>query len=365
MADFTSARYLGQTPASFSIPPTLRVTTGKPAALHEPAGHQAVARRVAQRQGLEGGVLCPSSLHAFWDLFGTLPKNRVVLVNEDTYPIGQWGAARALLKGMPVVTFPAQDGERLSYLLHHYHQRGQTPWLLTDGWWAAGGQPAPLARFYHLLQPYGGTLLVDDTQAFGILGERPDAHLPYGYGGGGSLPFAGFTGPQLVTVTSLSKGLGVPVTVLAGNRAWLAQYKRKSETRVHTSPVSNLHAWAAESALRADETEGDVRRKQLYDNVQRFRQTLSDASVPLAAGSFPVQKLPLRDCSTAFGLYAALKEKGIHSLLLSNPGRPGIPEVALCLRADHTPEEIARTGHYIRQLLKKSIIHNAFNPSLS
>jgi hypothetical protein len=62
-------------------------------------------------------------------------------------------------------------------------------------------------------------LVIDDTQALGILGHSPGPHAPYGKGGGGSLQWAGIGGPDVLVVSSLAKGFGAPVAVLAGSEA--------------------------------------------------------------------------------------------------------------------------------------------------
>ena len=81
-------------------------------------------------------------------------------------------------------------------------------------------------------------LVADDTQALGILGHSPDARMPYGHGGGGSLRWSGIGGPEALVFASLAKGFGVPIAVLAGSRARIREFEEKSLTRVHCSPPS-------------------------------------------------------------------------------------------------------------------------------
>nr|GFD30728.1 hypothetical protein [Tanacetum cinerariifolium] len=172
------------------------------------------------------GVLAPSTLHLFHDVFRLMPANGVLLLERRLYPVGQWGSQQARLRGLPVVRF---DGvANLQKLLCAYQQQGRTPWLVADGYHPGDG-PAPLAQYYAALTGcLGAILLLDDTQAFGVLGQRPTAARPLGHGGGGSLAWAGLdeaaTGPELLTITSLAKGLGVPVAVLAGRAARIRQF---------------------------------------------------------------------------------------------------------------------------------------------
>ena len=346
MVDFTSALYLGHSPLSIPFPQHLSVTTGKPAALYEPCLHQLVAREVARKQGLERGILAPSTLHVFWDIVSLLNPSNVVLIDKGMYPLGRWGAMRALFKKVPVVTFETNRLEQLGRLVYTYQQQNRIPWIVTDGWHMARAQPAPLAQYLEILKSCRESiLLVDDTQAFGILGQRERVGLPYGRGGGGCIPYLGLQSPKLLTVTSLAKGLGVPVAVLAGSAERISQFRQRSEVRVHTSPVSNLHAWAAWQALQTDQQHGDNRRDRLYRNVMLFQRTLR--SVVTSGGFFPVQKLRLSHTAPVLKLYHSLKAQGIHSLLLASHQQPTVPELAFCLRADHTAEDITYTCRQI------------------
>jgi 8-amino-7-oxononanoate synthase len=347
VADFTSALYLGARAPGRAAG---LLSTGWPAALHEPAGHRRVAQEVARRQGLEAGVLAPSSLHLFLDVLTLLPPNGAVFFDQDLYPVGRWGVERALLRGRPVHAFDPDRPAALARRLHRCAQQGQAPWLLTDGWRSRAHAPAPLARYQQLLRPLpGATLLVDDTQAFGVLGARPDAQQPLGHGGGGSLPFGGVGGPQVLCITSLGKGLGVPVAVLAGSAAQISRYRRRSEVRVHTSPVSALHAAAAAEALRHDARYGEATRQQLSRLVALFRQELAAGGLQPRGGPFPVQTLTPTRASAALALHQQLRQQGIGSLLLAGTSA-GAPELAFCLRADHPPAAVQHAARTLRQL---------------
>ena len=344
MPDFTSALYLG--PRVLPAPPGQILTTGRPAALGEAGGARAVAQAVARRQGLAAGALAPSTLHLFTDVFHLASASAVLLLARPLYPVGQWGSQQARLRGLPVAGFA--ELPELTQLLHTYGRQGCTPWLVTDGYHPGRG-PAPLARYHAALAGHpGAVLLVDDTQAFGVLGAGPTLARPLGQGGGGSLLGAGLAdtgaGPELLTITSLAKGLGVPVAVLAGRATRLAQFEQVSATRVHTSPVSAWHAWAATQALRLDARLGEAARWRLGQRIGQFRAALGQVGLHPRGGWFPVQQLVPARATAALALHQQLRQAGIASVLLAGEHRPGVPELAFCLRADHTPAGIARTA---------------------
>lgn len=356
MLDFTSALYLG--PRVLPPPAGLVLSTGRPAALAEDERSQQVAQVVARRQGLAAGALAPSTLHLFWDIFRLLPPTGVLLLEKNLYPVGQWGSLRARARGRPVVGFDAANLAGLARLLHAYQLQGRTPWLAADGYHPGRG-PAPLAAYYRLLAPHpGAVLLLDDTQAFGVLGGRPSPDRPLGRGGGGSLPAAGLTdapgGPELLTISSLAKGLGVPVAVLAGRASRLAQFRRRAETRVHTSPVSAWHAWAAAQALALDARQGEAARQRLGRRIAEFRGALGAAGLRPRGGWFPVQKLVLTRTTAALSLHQLLRQAGLATVLLAGETRPGVPEIAFCLRADHSAADIDRAAAAVARLSRRT-----------
>ena len=93
MHDFTSALYLGMYHQSISLSPWESFTTGVPAALKEPKESYQAARKIAEMQGCDDGMLAPSTLHLFLDLFRILSrKGGIIFIDEGAYPIARWGA---------------------------------------------------------------------------------------------------------------------------------------------------------------------------------------------------------------------------------------------------------------------------------
>jgi 8-amino-7-oxononanoate synthase len=152
----------------------------------------------------------------------------------------------------------------------------------------------------------------------------------------------------------LAKGLGVPVAVLAGRAPRLQQFRQQAATRVHTSPVSAWHTWAAEAALRHDARHGEAARRRLEQRIMQFRTQLVRAGLHPLGGHFPVQKLLLTRATAALSLHQQLRQAGISSLLLAGEQRPGVPEVAFCLRADHSAAHITRVTSALMSLARRT-----------
>jgi 8-amino-7-oxononanoate synthase len=343
MLDFTSSLYLGLRHSSKSLRPWQQLTLGVPAALRTPLGTRSLESELARLQGCERVTLGTSTLHLFWDLFGMLSgRGQAIYFDQRIYPVARWGAERAVARGTPSVPFRHLDCQSLREQIARNRGSGRRPLILTDGFCTACGKIAPLADYLEVAQAADGLLIVDDTQAFGILGCSPDTASPYGKGGGGSLQWTAVGGSRIIVINSLAKGFGVPIAMLAGPSALVEWFETRSETRVHSSPPSVAALRAAERALRINRTCGDVLRRRVASLVNYFRTRLAQIGWPLAGGVFPAQSLLLKSVHVATSLFEHLLKHGIRTAPVKSedarlPGR-----ISIILTARHQRSEIDR-----------------------
>lgn len=336
--DFTSSLYLGFWHESRSLKPWSQLTTGRPAVLVEPAGSDAVARQLARLQGCDQVTLARSTLHLFWDLFGMFADERVAIFQDDgAYSIAQWGIERAAARGVPVYRFPHKDVGALQRLLER-PASGRRPVVVSDGMCTTCGCAAPIKAYHEAVRRAGGLLLIDDTQALGILGEKHDTGAPYGGGGGGSLQYQNIFGPSVIVISSLAKAFGAPLAVLCGSRELVQKFKAKSQTRVHCSPPSAADIHAAQRALDLNATQGDALRLQLAQRVQQFRLRLGEAGFSADGGLFPIQTLRLPTDLNLGQVHQELLDLGIRTLL--RHGCDGGPRLSLIITARHSRNDI-------------------------
>ncbi len=349
MDDFTSSLYLGLHHPSQDLPPWETLTTGVPATVREPVENLLLARKVARMQGLEQGVIAPSTLHFFWDVLGKLEPDSLVIADEKVYQIAQWGLESAVSHGTVVVYFKHHSPASL-------HQQVRTRpgfrqlVVVTDGWCPHCGRPAPLPAYQAILRQYKGVLLVDDTQAIGILGTHPCQAAPYGAGGGGLLKWYGLKGADIITICSLAKGFGVPLAVMSASKGRIAKFKQQSDTRVHCSPTSAAHVLAGLHALQVNRKIGQILRLKLLQRVRLFSHHLQVQGVKPKGSYFPMQTVHLQNDTTTERVYLHLKEKGIYTLLLA-PHQPiGKIGLGICISASHTPSQITRLANTLLKL---------------
>ena len=348
MLDFSSALYLGMRHAAAELAPWSSLTLGKPAALQEPPGAQPLAAQLAALQGCAAACVLPSTLHLFWDLFGMLAAEPlVILIDGGSYAIARWGAERAQALGLPLRLFPSGDVPALRQLVAAWRGRGRRPLVLADGYVPGSEQALPLAAYAALAAQGGGYLLLDDTQVLGVSGPQ----------GGGSARLHGLRGGwdgqggQLIVGASLAKGFGVPLAVLAGSHGVLRRFMAHSQTRVHASPPSAAVLAAAQRALVLNARQGDALRARLAARVAQWRAGMAAAGIASRGGSFPVQRLPGRG-----HLQDALRQAGVLALAQAD-GQAGA--LTFLLRADQTPGELEQAmgllEHHIRRRYERHI----------
>jgi 8-amino-7-oxononanoate synthase len=329
--DFTSALYLGLRHPSPSLRPWPGLTTGKPAALQPPPGSAFIAGKFAALVGCERATPVASTLHLFWDLFGLLSRDRVrIYMDEGTYAIARWGVERAAAHGVPVREFPHRDATKLRVLIEQDRHAMRRPIVVADGFCPNCGGPAPVTEFLQCVAQHNGYVVLDDTQALGVLGKQ----------GGGSLRWQGIKSPDIIVGSSLAKGFGSPMAMLAGSARMIRRFEEQSETRVHCSPPSLAALHAAEHALAINRTHGDRLRRHLAQLVRRFHAGLHAIGLEADGGLFAVQTL--RPAGIAADvLNRRLLRLGIRTVLMRRCREIGA-RVAFLITALHRYSDIDR-----------------------
>lgn len=347
--DFRSSLYLGMQHPSRELQSWQRLTTGGPALLDEPPLNREIARQVASLQGLEHGILAPSTLHLWLDFFQAIDRNTVLLIDEQAYPLMDWISRLATGRGIKVLNFPTQQLTKLKLLLQMHVQPGQVPFILCDGWNPISGKASPLRQYLDLLRPFRGYLVVDDTQALGILGKNANPGCPLGYGGRGSLAWQGISSPYIVSICSLAKGFGVPIAVMSGASAFIQPFEQKSLSRIHCSQVSAPLAAAALNALQHNGREGDRKRAYLYRLINHFKQAVQPVGIELRGGIFPVQTLKLPTTQLAMDLFGVLRKNGFSALLLRGEGADQTPLISFCITVEQNPGQYVQLSHCLQR----------------
>ncbi|MEU4292826.1 hypothetical protein AB0E63_31775 [Kribbella sp. NPDC026596] len=330
--DFTSSLFLGLHHGSGSLPPWASLTTGVPTVLHEAADAHRVADTVAAAQGAQAGVVGRSALHALMDVMGMIPqRGDVVAIDSAAYSLAEWAALRAAANGAVVRRYPHHRPEAI------VPTTGRRLFVLTDGWCPGCNRPAPLPELQQLARETGGALIVDDSLAFGVLGNKRRGEV---FGDGSGTPrWCGLDHAGIVWVASLAKAFGAPLAVTTGDSTTIRRLAGEGGNRVHSSPPSAADLAAASTALH-DPSGNRVRRTRLQGQVLRLRSRLHDLGLTANGLPFPVVSIRLPG-SDAQRWWSRLQSAGIRALLQQSRCRRGAMLTVL-VRADHSPADLER-----------------------
>jgi len=358
--EFTSALYLGLRHASGSLRAWDALTSGRPAALEAPSGERAVGAALARLVGVERGLLAPSTLHLAVDVFDLLVGARdgardgapvAVHVDAAVYPIARWGVERAACRGARVRRYAHLSAASAAAGVEASARAGLRPVVVTDGFCPGCGRAAPLAELQRLAASAGGVLVVDDTQALGVLGASPGPARPYGAGGGGTLRWSAAPADGVLVIASLAKAFGAPVAALLGDAELVSRFAAESATRVHCSPPSAAAIAAAARALAVNAVRGDALRARLAALVSRFRAGAERAGVPLGVGAFPAQAVMLSaDDGDPRAVQARLRARGTTAVPTRAHGAPAA-RLTFLITAAHDGAAVDRAARDVAATL--------------
>ena len=229
MLDFTSALYLGLRHPSRSLAPLVGAHD-RPAGGTGIAGRRhrlrAAAGRVAR---LRAGDAAP--FHAAPVLGPVWPSR--TRASEDLHGRGHlcgcaMGRRAGGAQGSSVRRFPHHDTAAARAADRAGQPERQPPrhrrrWLLSELRQGRADRAVPaMCR-----RRAAAKLVLDDTQALGLLGARP-SDTPMADGGGGSLRWRGLSSPHVIVGGSLAKALGVPMAVLSGSEPVIRRFEQKA-----------------------------------------------------------------------------------------------------------------------------------------
>ena len=136
-----------------------------------PPGSTAVARELAALQGCQRGSLAPSTLHLFWDLFGMMAGPRSAIFMDEGLTRSVAGGRACGGSGSACHVVSAPRSRRVASPARPAPGPTSTGRCgLADGLCPGCGGAAPIADYLQIVRARGGLLILDDTQALGILG---------------------------------------------------------------------------------------------------------------------------------------------------------------------------------------------------
>lgn len=149
--------------------------------------------------------------------------------------------------------------------------------------------------------------------------------------------------PCIILISSLAKGFGAPLAMIAGSNNFVRRFNTRSQTQVHCSPPSAAAVLAAEHALAVNAALGNVLRRKLAQLVSLLKQQLSGIGMATTSGLFPVQTMKPLSSNRSQSLHNSLQHLGVHTVL-SRHCRERVPCISFLLTLRHTIKDILNAG---------------------
>jgi myxalamid-type polyketide synthase MxaB len=329
--DFASCNYLGldfHPDVLAAIPPALAEWGVHPSwtrAVASPRLYDDLERELAAFVGAPTTLVFPSIslLHV-----GVLPLlagyDGVILKDTEAHHTIHEGCLRAQANGAEWVHFPHSDTADLEKKLARYRP-GRTRIIATDGVYSMGSSHPPLVEYARLAKKYNAILYVDDAHGFGVIGEKPDADLPYGHRGNGMVRHFGldYVADRIVYVAGLSKAFSsyaAFVTCFDEKMKWTLQ---GSGPFIFSGPTCVASLASALAGLRVNAREGDEKRRTIYRLTHRFVTAVRDLGFEVDNGGyFPIVGVVMGEFDV---LVRACKLLWEHDILITPAIYPAVP----------------------------------------
>jgi glycine C-acetyltransferase len=203
--------------------------------------------------------------------------------------------------------------------------------VVTDGVFSMDGIAADLRGICERARAHGALVMVDDSHAVGVLGEK----------GRGTPEHCGVAGRVDILTGTLGKALGgASGGYLAASREIVAWLRQRARPYLFSNTLAPPLAAASLAALDIAEAGTDLRAR-LRANGARMRAGLEGAGYRLVPGSHPIIPVMIGDAAQAKRLAEKLLEEDVYVIAFSYPVVPeGKARIRVQVSAAHTEAQI-------------------------
>jgi glycine C-acetyltransferase len=218
-------------------------------------------------------------------------------------------------------------------------QGARTRLIVTDGVFSMDGVIAPLPDICDLAERYGALVMVDDSHALGVLGER-----------GRGTPEHHGVGKRVDIVTgTLGKALGgASGGFTCSSREVVELLRQRSRPYLFSNSLAPMIASASITAIEVAGRSQDLRAR-LQRNAQHFRAAVEAAGFATRGAGHPIIPVMVGEAADAQQIAAGLLERGVYAVGFFHPVVPhGEARIRVQVSAQH---EIADLDFAVEQLV--------------
>ena len=260
-----------------------------------------VERRFAKFKNTERSLYFSSGYMANLAVLSTFPEADDVIFSDERNHASLIDGAR--LSRARRVIYPHNDTAALTRLMQQEGARQK--FVVTESLFSMDGDFAPLAEYAGLCRENEAALIVDESHAVGIYGER----------GSGCIEACGVDDDVFVSINTAGKALGVAGAFVAGPEWAIETFVQRARPFIFSTAPPPALAAALEASLDVIAGEPE-RRAQLLARAVHLRARLG------LEGSSQIIPLILGSNERATAVAAALQERGFDVRAIRPPTVP-------------------------------------------
>jgi glycine C-acetyltransferase len=290
--------------------------------------HRELEIRVSEFLGTEDTILYTSCFDANGGLFETL------LSAEDAVISDQLNHA-SIIDGVRLCKASRYrfNNSQMHDLKQKLREAGDARFrmIATDGVFSMDGTIAKLDEICGLAHRYDALVMIDDSHAVGVLGER----------GRGTHEYKNCMDQVDIITGTLGKALGGATGgYTSGRKEIIDLLRQRSRPYLFSNTVSPAIVAASLKAIELLRGSTELKEK-LEENTRYFRQRMQQEGFEIPAGEHPIIPIMLGDAVCAQRMAARLLEKGVYVIGFFYPVVPkGAARIRTQISAAHSREDL-------------------------
>jgi len=241
-----------------------------------------------------------------------------------------------------VLKYAHNDMKDLEAKLKHCDP-DQIKLIVVDGIFSMEGDIARLPEIVSLSEKYGGSIMVDDAHAIGVIGKN----------GSGTASHFGLTDQVDLIMGTFSKSLASIGGFIAAEKAVINYIKHHSRALMFSASMTPSSAASVLAAIDIMESEPE-RIQHLLDITSYARNRFNEIGFDTGKSESPIIPLFIRDDIKALQMAKRLLEEGV---FINPVVSPAVPKenciIRFSLMATHTYDQVDKAIEKISSVAKE------------
>ncbi|HVN32009.1 MAG TPA: glycine C-acetyltransferase [Thermoanaerobaculaceae bacterium] len=294
--------------------------------------HKQLEETISRFYETDDTVLYTSCWNANEACFATLTGPEDAIVSDELNHASIIDGIR-LAKARRYIYRHNDMGDLEAKLSHARAEGARFILAITDGVFSMEGELAPLPEIIGACERHGAFLVVDDSHATGLLGQR----------GRGTAEELGVWGKVPVHTGTLGKAMGSAMGgYVTGPKPVVDTLRQRSRPYLFSNSLAPAVVAAALESFRMV-MEDPSRTLAVQANARYFRERMAEAGFQIPHGIHPIVPVIVGDTALALAMGKDLLARGVY---VSGFGFPVVPQGQARLRAQisaaHTREDLNR-----------------------